>query len=109
MSLEQQSQRLQKRIQSLQRQLAQLGPLRPGCLSRQYRKPKEKLGAFYQLSYTHQMKSRSEYIPNELAPQIQKELARYQRYRKLTQQWIDLSIELSRLKIKHWKQTHTSA
>jgi hypothetical protein len=109
MNLQQQSQRLQKRIQSVQRQLAQLGPLRPGCLSLQYRKPKEKLGAFHQLSYTYQMKSKSEYIPSELVPQIQKELAEYKRYRKLTQQWMDLSIEWSRLKIQLWKQTQASA
>ena len=108
MSFHQQSQRLQKRIHSLQRQLAQLGPLRPGCLSRQYRKPKEKLGAFHQLSYTHRMKSKSEYIPRALAPQIRKELAQYRRYRQLTQQWMDLSIEWSRLKIKQWKQTQAS-
>lgn len=108
MNFQTRSQRIQKQIQSLQRQLAQLGPLRPGCLSLQYRKPKEKSGAYYQLSYTYQMKSKTEYIPAELVGQIQQELAEYKRYRELIAQWIHLSIELSRLKIKHWKQTHPS-
>ena len=108
MNFPQESQRLQKRIQSVQRQLAQLGPLRPGCLSRQYRKPKAKSGAYYQLSYTYQMKSKTEYIPAALVPQIQQELAEYQRYRELTRQWIALSLEWSRLKIKHGKPIHPS-
>ena len=108
MNSSQKSLHLQNRIQSLQRQLAQLGPLRPGCLSRQYRKPKEQSGAYYQLSYTYHMKSKTEYIPAELVPQIQQEVAEYKRYRQLTAQWIALSLELSRLKIKHWKQTQTA-
>lgn len=96
---------LQQQIKSIQRQLAQLGPLRPGCLSRQYREPKLKKGPYYQLSYTHQMKSRTEYIHPDLVPQIERELAEYQRYRELTQQWIELSIQGSRLRIQGWKET----
>ncbi len=106
MNFQRQSHRIQKRVQSIQRQLSQLGPMRPGCLSLQFRKPKQKTGAFYQLSYTYQMKSKSEYIPQELVSQIQPELAEFKRYRELTAEWIDLCIELSRLKIKHWKETH---
>ena len=100
--------RLQKRIHAVQQQLARLGPMRPGCLSLQYRKPKEKTGAFYQLSYTYQMKSKSEYIPADWVPQIEQELAEYKRYRELTAEWVDLSIALSRLKMTQWKQTRTA-
>src|SRR2546423_12665725 len=103
-----QSTRLQKRIHAIQLELARLGPMRPGCLSLQYRKPKEKSGAYYQLSYTYQMKSRSEYVPAELVPQIEQELAHYKRYRALTAQWVDLSIALSRLKMSLWKQSRTA-
>jgi murein endopeptidase len=97
--------RIQKRIASIQSQLAQLGPMRPGCLSRQYREPKLKKGPYYQLSYTARMKSRTEYIHPDLVPQIERELAEYRRYRELTQEWVQLSIESSRWKIKQWKQT----
>ena len=108
MTLSPDLQKIQKRIQSIQRQLAQLGPMRPGCLSLQYRKPKEKSGAYHQLSYTYQMKSKTEYVPAELVPQIEQELAEYKRYRELSAQWIDLSIALSRLKMTQWKQTRTA-
>ena len=97
--------RIQKQIQSLQRELAQLGPLRPGCLSRQYRNPKTKAGPYYQLSYTYRMKSKTEYIPADCVPQIQQEVATYKRYRELNHAWIQLSIEGSRLKIKQGKET----
>ena len=96
---------IQKRIAAIQRQLAQLGPMRPGCLSRQYKEPKTKKGPYYQLSYTHRMQHKNEYIHPDLVPQIEQELAEYRRYRELTQEWVQLSIQLSRLKIKQWKQT----
>ena len=108
MNSQSQARRLQKRIHAIQHELTRLGPMRPGCLSLQYRKPKEKSGAYYQLSYTYQMKSKSEYIPEQLVPQIEQELAEYKRYRELSAEWIDLSIALSRLKMTQWKQTRTS-
>lgn len=101
--------RIQKRIATIQRELSQLGPMRPGCLSRQYRDPKLKKGSYFQLSYTAQMKSRTEYIHPDLVPQIQQELAEYRRYRELNQEWVELSIQSSRWKIKQWKETNGRA
>ena len=97
--------RIQQRIRAIQSQLASLGPMRPGCLSLQYRNPQEKTGPNYQLSYTYQMKSKTEYIPAALVPQIEQEVAQYKRFRELTAEWIALSIEGSRLKIKQSRAT----
>lgn len=108
MNLPQKSQRIQKRIHAIQFELAQLGPMRPGSLSLQYRNRKEKTGANYQLSYTYQMKSKTDYIPQDWVPQIERELAEYKRFRALTAEWIALSIELSRLKVKHHLATRKS-
>ena len=99
---------IEKRIQAIQAQLAELGPMRPGSLSLQYRNPKEKTGANYQLRYTYQMKSKTAYIAAELVPQIEQEIAQYKRFRALSAQWIDLSIQWSRLKIKHSPSTRKS-
>jgi hypothetical protein len=101
----QEQQRIQKRIETLQQQLAQLGPMRPGCLSRQYKKPKVQQGAYYQLSYTHRMRHHNEYISPDFVPQIERELTEYRRFRALTQEWIQWSIQLSRLKMKRGKET----
>ncbi len=98
-------QTITKRISSIQRELSQLGPMRPGCLSRQYRDPQRKKGAYYQLSYTHRMRSKTEYILDDSVPEIRSELEVYKRYKELNRQWIQLSIERSRLQIKQAKQT----
>src|ERR1039458_3543028 len=59
--------KIDARIQRVKDQLLALGPMRPGTLTRQYHKPQERQGAFWQISYTHQMKSRSEYArPDEV-------------------------------------------
>ena len=103
MTSNQRQKQIQKRIAAIQRLLAQLGPMRPGCLSRQYRDPKLQKGPYYQLSYTAQMKSRTEYIHPDWVPQIEQELAEYRRYRELTQEWVALSIEGSRLRLQQAK------
>ena len=108
MAITHELQRIQTRIQSVQQQLAQLGPLRPGCLSCQYKEPKTKKGPYYQLSYTYRMRHFNEYIRPDLVPQIQQELAEYRRYRELNQEWMELSIQWSRLKIQQWKETQPS-
>jgi hypothetical protein len=88
-----------RQIQRIQSQLTQLGPMRPGTLSRQYRQPQRQQGAYYQLSYTYQMKSHTEYVPKREVAIVRKEIAVYQRYKKLTAQWIDLALQRSRLRM----------
>jgi hypothetical protein len=89
---------LEKKIAAIQQELAALGPMRPGNLGMQYRDRKEKLGGFWQISYTHKMRSRSEYVKPEHLEAVKQELANFAIFRKLTEQWIELGLELSRLK-----------
>jgi hypothetical protein len=89
-----------RQIQRIQTQLAELGPMRPGTLTRQYRKPELQQGAYYQLSYTYQMRSHTEYVPKLEVAMVRKEIAVYQRYKKLTAQWIDLALRRSRLRMQ---------
>jgi hypothetical protein len=88
------------RIERVKRQLSELGPMRPGSISRQYRKPKEKLQPFYQISYTHKMKSRSEYLRKENLAAIRQETANFKRFKRLTEQWVDLALELSQIRTR---------
>jgi hypothetical protein len=92
--------KLIERIDRVKRQLAELGPMRPGSITRQFRKPEERKQPFYQISYTHKMKSRTEYLRKENLPEMRKETANFKRFKKLTEQWVDLSLELSRLKTR---------
>lgn len=89
-----------RQIQRIQTQLTKLGPLRPGTLTRQYRQPERQQGAYYQLSYTYQMRSHTEYVPQREVANVRKEIAVYHRYKKLTSQWIDLALQRSRLRMQ---------
>ncbi len=91
---------LDGQIHALQSQLAALGPLRPGTLTRQYRQPQKQKGPYYQLSYTYQMKSHTQYVPKAQAATIRQETAVYRRYKKLTARWIELALRRSRLRMR---------
>ena len=53
------------RLQQIKRALLEIGPMRPGSLTRQYKDPQHHVGAYWQISYTRRMKSRTEYVRNE--------------------------------------------
>ena len=95
-----QLERTEERIQKVRDELMALGPMRPGSITRQYRFPKEKKRPFYQLSYTHRMRSRSEYVRPEHVAALRKETATFKRFRKLIDRWVDLSLRASQLRAK---------
>ncbi len=87
--------KMEARLREVQSALATLGPMRPGTLSQQFRQPKTGEGAYWQLSYTHRNKSRTEYVrPAEVAA-VRQEVAEYQRFKALTARWVDLALERS--------------
>jgi hypothetical protein len=95
---------IERRIARIKEALGQIGPMRPGSLTRQYRNPKEGIGAYWQISYTRQMKSHTEYVRPEWEPDIRKQIATYKQFTRLVEQWIDLSIERSKLRMQIAKQ-----
>jgi hypothetical protein len=95
---------IKQQIQTIKSQLQNLGPMRPGTLTRQYRDPRKKTGPFYQLSYTYYMKSRTEYVRPAFIPHLKKEIANFKRFKQLIQKWIDLALKLSKLRINQAKK-----
>lgn len=91
---------IHKRLDRIKAELAVIDAMRPGSLTRQYKDPQNQSGAYYQLSYTWQMKSRTEYIARECLREVRREIDSYKRFRALTIEWIALGIEQSRLKMK---------
>ena len=89
---------LEKRIAAVRRRLAELGDMRPGTLSLQYRKPGTREQPFHQLSYTHKGRSRSEYVRAENLQAIRREVRAHKRFKALCEQLVELSIEASRLR-----------
>ena len=93
-------QQIERRIARIKEELPTLGPLRPGSLTRQYRDPDNSAGAYWQISYTRQMKSRTEYVRRESVAELRKQIATHKRFKRLIDQWVDLGIEHSQLAIQ---------
>jgi hypothetical protein len=90
---------IEKKIEKIKQQLETIQQMRPGSLTRQYRNPKDKTGSYYQISYTHKMKSRTEYVRSEFVGPIEEQISEYKRFRELVDQWVDLSIEHSKVQM----------
>jgi hypothetical protein len=91
--------KLEKKIASRVEMLGSVGAMRPGSLNKQYRDKDRQKGIYYQLSYTHKMRSRTEHVWLDHVPGIKKEIAEYKKFKKLTTEVIALSIELSKARI----------
>lgn len=91
---------IEKRIRKIKTELAAIGDMRPGSLTRQYKDPKSLGGPYYQLSYTRNMKSRTDYVPRDRVAEVRRQIRNYKRFKVLTTEWINLSIEHSRLTIQ---------
>jgi len=107
---------LEQRVEKIKRELAQLGDLRPGSLSKQYNvcgnpncrckaSPPKKHGPYYQLSLTRKGKSRSKFVRKEDVAAVRAQLKNYAKLRKLTERWVDLAEQLSILRLEKAKQS----
>jgi hypothetical protein len=90
-------QQIEQRIARIKRTLMEIGPMRPGSLTRQYKDPQHHTGAYWQISYTRRMKSRTEYVRKDYVKEVRRQTVTHKRFKRLVDQWIDLSIEHSRL------------
>lgn len=93
-----QLERTEQQIARVKQELLALGPMRPGSISRQYRLPQQKQRPFYQISYTHRMRSRSEYVRPENLQTLTRETITFKRFKKLIDRWIALALKASQLR-----------
>jgi hypothetical protein len=96
--------KIEQEINQIKSQLMAIGPMRPGSLTCQYKDPKEKRGANYQISYTLNMKSRTDYVKLACVDEIREQVAQYKLFKELTERWVELAIQLSNLKMKTVKR-----
>ena len=104
-------QNLEPRIQQIKAELAALGEMRPGSLSRQYNvcgKPNcrckdpqnpQRHGPYYQLSWVHRGKSTTQFIRPPLLPQVRAQIAMHRKFRKLTEEWVNLALRQTQAKL----------
>src|SRR5437867_2644545 len=118
MKTNQSIQNLEARIAHLKRQLQAQGPMRPGSLSLQYnvcgkpgcrcKDPKHprRHGPYYQLSWVHQGQSTTQFIRRPYLPEVKAQLATFKKFRRLSDQWVTLSLRLAKLRLQ---QSHSKA
>ena len=106
---------LEKQIQKVKQQIAELGDLRPGALSQQYNvcgnpscrckaDPPIKHGPYYQISFTLKGRSTSQFVRQEDVALVRRQLANYHRLRELIDEWIALAFQLSKLRLLERRQ-----
>ena len=88
---------IERKIAKIKKTLVEIGNMRPGSLSLQ---PRKWGGSYGQLSYTHQGKGHTEYVPEERCKEVRRQIANYCKFRKLTQEWINLELEACQFKRK---------
>ena len=94
---------LDEAIHGIKQKIGALGDMRPGSLSKQTRKSKDKYGAYWHLSYTHQGKGHTQYIREPFVARVKSETANFKRFRKLVDRLTSLSIKRSQLRMKKEK------
>lgn len=99
---------LEARIERIKREIVKLDRIHPGSLSQQYNvcgnaqcrckaDPPQKHGPYNQVSFSWRGKSSSRFVRKEDLGRVKRELKNYQRLRELTDEWIELTIELAKL------------
>jgi hypothetical protein len=91
---------IQKRIERIKTEIVAIDEMRPGSVSKQFKEPDLKRGAYYQLNYFTGGRSRTDYVAPAVLRDVRRQISNYKRFKALTAEWIELSIEQSRLKIK---------
>ena len=91
---------IEKQIKKIKQELMTITEMRPGSLTKQFKNRKDQTGAFYQISYTSKMKSKTEYVRPQHVEDLQNQIESYKKFKKLIGKWVALSIEHSKLKME---------
>jgi len=91
---------IEKKIARIKKALWEIGPMRPGSLTEQFKDREKEEGAFWQISYTRQMHSRTDYIRREWVKTTQQQIKEYKTFKRLIDAWVTLAIEHAKLTMK---------
>jgi len=92
--------KIEKEIERIKQRIAELGIIRPGSLTRQFKDPRNKRGAYYQVSYTHRMESKTDYVRSDSLAEVRRQIRDYNTLKRLIKRWVELGIEYSKLSMK---------
>lgn len=91
---------IETEIAKIKKALLELGHMHPGSLSQQKRSRggSRRGGIYHQLSYSHAGKGHTKYVRPEDVPEVRQEIENCRRFRGLTTKWVELAIELAKLR-----------
>lgn len=92
------------KIKAIKSDLNKIGNMRPGSVTKQLRKRGDKEWSCWQISYTLNGVSRTEYVRVEFLEQIKSEVNEYKRFKKLNEKLVELCVALSHEKINLLKE-----
>jgi hypothetical protein len=108
---------IEHRIEQVKQQLTRLRAMHPGSLSEQYNvcgkpgchckdaKNPQKHGPYYQLSFTWRGQGGTRFVRAERLAEMRQKIANYKRFRELSQEWVDLALELEQVEREQGKMT----
>ncbi len=96
---------LLRRIKKIKDQITKLNEMRPGVLTEQQYKRGNKQWPYWQVSYTINKKSRTEYIRDEYIKIIKAETFEYKKFKNLVEKLTELSLLLSKERMEIFKQS----
>ena len=91
---------IERRIKIIKNELLKTGEMRPGSLTRQVQVRNGKTYSYWQVSFTHNMKSRTNYVRPELLKATRVQVKNFKKFKKLVDEWISLAIEHAQLSAK---------
>ena len=91
---------IEKEIARIKEALWAIGPMRPGSLTKQFKDRENEEGAYWQISYTRQMHSRTDYIRREWVKTTQEQIKEYKKFKRLIETWVALAIDHAKLTMK---------
>ena len=87
--------KIEAEIAAIKQSISELGHIHPGSITLQKR---SRGTEYHQLSYSFAGKGHTLYVRESDVDQVREEVANYGNFRSLTNKWIELEIEYSRLR-----------
>ena len=85
---------IRKKIGQIRQEMMDIGDMRPGSLTVQ---PRSWGKNYWQLSYTHRGRGRTQYVSNERYEEVKRQTENYRKFKELSAELVDLSLELAKL------------
>lgn len=92
------------KIKAVRGDLNKVGNMRPGSVTKQLRKRGDKEWFCWQISYTLNGVSKTEYVRDEFLTQIKNEVTEYKKFKNLNEKLVELNVALSKEKINLLKE-----